>query len=365
MKDRPFTMKGFFHIPNMIKADIKNFSIEELELFLQGFGKEKYRAKQIFKWIYQKNVTDFDRMTNLSKDFRNDLAARAYVSSLLVEAEEGSSDGTRKYLFRLSDDACVESVLIPDEGRNTLCISSQVGCAMGCEFCLTGSFSLERDLTCAEIINQVCAVKETQDIRNIVFMGMGEPLANLENVIKAIRILISPDGLQFSNRRVTVSTSGLVPEMEILGKSVTVNLAVSLNATTDEQRNALMPINRKYHIRELLAACRKFPLPSRRMITFEYVLIGGINDSLDDAKRFVKLIHGIPAKVNLIPFNEYEGCSYKSPKQSTIDVFHKYLLDRNITVITRTSRGDDISAACGQLKGRLEKRRRNAKTDIR
>ncbi len=340
----------------MNKVDIKNFGIDELELFLQGLGKEKYRAKQIFKWIYQKNVTDFDQMTNLSKDFRDDLSARAYVSSLSPEIEESSSDGTRKYLFRLSDNACVESVLISDEGRNTLCISSQVGCAMGCRFCLTGSFRLERNLTCAEIVNQVCAVKKMQDIRNIVFMGMGEPLANLENVVKAIKIIISADGLQFSNRRVTVSTAGLVPEMEILGESITVNLAVSLNATTDEQRDSLMPINRKYPLQELLAACRKFPLPSRRMITFEYVLIGGINDSLDDAKRFVKLIHGIPAKVNLIPFNEYEGCSYKSPRQDAIDRFHKYLLDKNITVITRASRGGDISAACGQLKGRLEKR---------
>jgi 23S rRNA (adenine2503-C2)-methyltransferase len=349
----------------MKKTDIKNFSIEELELFLHGFGKERYRAKQIFKWIYQKNVTDFDLMTNLSKDFRSDLAARAYVSSLRPEAEEASSDGTRKYLFGLSDGKCVESVLIPDEGRNTLCISSQVGCAMGCRFCLTGSFTLERDLTCAEIVNQVCAVKETRDVRNIVFMGMGEPLANLGNVIKAIRILINPDGLQFSNRRVTVSTSGLVPEMEILGKSVTVNLAVSLNATTDGQRDSLMPVNRKYPLRELLAACRRFPLPSRRMITFEYVLISGVNDSIEDAKRFVKLIHGIPAKVNLIPFNEFEGCSYKSPEQGAIDLFHKYLLDRNITVITRASRGDDISAACGQLRGRLEKGLVSAKTEIR
>ena len=344
----------------MNKVDIKNLSLEELESFLHGLGKEKYRARQIFKWIYQKNIIDFDQMTNLSKDFRNDLSTRAYVSALKPEIEESSSDGTRKYLFRLEDNACVESVLIPDEDRNTLCVSSQVGCAMGCGFCLTGSFSLERDLTCAEIVNQVCAVKNTHEIRNIVFMGMGEPLSNLENVVKAIKILISPDGLQFSNRRVTVSTSGLLPEMEQLGNLVTVNLAVSLNATTDEQRDRLMPINRKYPLRELLAACGKFPLPSRRMITFEYVLIGGINDSLDDAKRFVKLIHGIPSKVNLIPFNEFEGCSYKSPDQSAIDRFHKYLLDKNITVITRTSRGGDISAACGQLKGKLERRKTSA-----
>lgn len=334
--------------------DIKNFTIEELELFLQGLGKETYRAKQIFKWIYQKDVNHFEEMTNLSKDFREELAARAWISTLAPEVEEVSVDGTRKYLFRLADGSAIESVLIPDEGRNTLCVSSQVGCAMGCRFCLTGSFKLQRNMTCAEIVNQVCAVKRSADIRNIVFMGMGEPLANLDNVIRAIKILISSDGLQFSNRRVTVSTSGLLPEMALLGQAVIVNLAVSLNATTNAQRDQLMPINRKYPLPELIEACKKFPLPSRRMITFEYVLIKDVNDSLDDAKRFVKLIHGIPSKVNLIPFNEYEGSSFKSPGQESIDRFHSYLLDKNITVITRSSRGVDISAACGQLRGKLE-----------
>jgi 23S rRNA (adenine2503-C2)-methyltransferase len=338
----------------MKKVDIKNFTIEELEHFLQGLGKERYRAKQIFKWIYQKNVNCFEKMTNLSKNFREDLAARAWISDLKPEVEEVSADGTRKYLFRLADGSAIESVLIPDEDRNTLCVSSQVGCAMGCRFCLTGSFKLQRNLTCAEIVNQVCAVKQAADVRNIVFMGMGEPLSNLENVIRAINILICSDGLQFSNRRVTVSTSGLVPEMAMLGKAVTVNLAVSLNATTNEQRDQLMPINKRYPLQQLINACKKFPLPSRRMITFEYVLIRDINDSLDDAKRFVKLIHGIPSKVNLIPFNEYEGCPFRSPGQDAIDRFHRHLLDKNITVITRSSRGADISAACGQLKGKLD-----------
>lgn len=340
----------------MNKVDIKNFTLEELEAFLQGLGKEKYRARQIFKWIYQKNVNDFEEMTNLSKELRGFLSEQAFSSSLVPHLKESSPDGTTKYLFMLEDGASVESVLIPDEGRNTLCVSSQVGCALGCRFCLTGSFGLERNLTSAEIVNQVCAVKSTQEIRNIVFMGMGDPLANLDNVVRALNNIISADGLQFSNRRVTISTAGLVPEMELLGKSVTVNLAVSLNATTDELRDVIMPINKKYPLRSLLDACRKFPLPSRRMITFEYVLLGGVNDSLEDARRFVKLIHGIPAKVNLIPFNEYEGCLYRSPSQTAIDGFHKHLLDRNITVITRSSRGGDISAACGQLRGKLERR---------
>jgi 23S rRNA (adenine2503-C2)-methyltransferase len=281
----------------------------------------------------------------------------------------------------------VESVLIPDEGRNTLCISSQVGCAMACEFCLTGTFKLTRNLTTAEIVNQILAVKRdlrqnpvqqaqaagespydddgdeegvpgTPDtIRNIVMMGMGEPLHNLDNVIPAVRIMIDGNGLQLSNRRVTVSTCGLVPEMRRLGEEVpNVNLAVSLNATTDELRDRIMPVNRRYPIAELLKACKEFPKPGRRKITFEYVMLGGVNDTPDDAKRLLKLISDIPNKVNLIPFNEHEGSDFKAPTQSAVDAFHKYLIDRNVTVITRDSRGGDISAACGQLKGRLQKK---------
>lgn len=351
----PFFRRAFSYRA-MDKMDLKNFSKEELEAFLVGMGKEKYRAAQILKWMYQKGAENFEEMTNLSKDFRSQLAERATISSLTAEAVEVSADGTRKYLFALEDGNSVESVLIPEEDRSTLCISSQVGCAMGCEFCLTGTFKLSRNLTTAEIVNQLCEVKKEVPFTNIVFMGMGEPLANLGNVVRAINIITSQDGLQFSTRKVTVSTSGLVPELDRLGKEVTVNLAVSLNATTDEQRDRLMPINRRYPIAELLAACKRFPLPARRMITFEYVLIAGVNDSLDDAKRLAKLIHGIPSKVNLIAFNEHEGTTMKRPDQASIDRFHKYLLDKHITVITRSSRGSDISAACGQLKGKLEKK---------
>ena len=339
----------------MEPVDLKNLDLEGLELFIARHGKERFRARQVFKWIYQKGAESFEEMTNLSKEFRRELAEAAKISTLDPEMVEVSRDGTRKYLFRLEDGNTVESVLIPEEDRNTLCISSQVGCAMACEFCLTGTFRLTRNLTTAEIVNQICAVRKDVDVKNLVFMGMGEPLANLENVIRALRIITCDDGLQFSTRRVTVSTSGLVREMDHLGHAVTVNLAVSLNATTDELRDRLMPINRKYPLKELLAACRRFPLPSRRMITFEYVLIDGINDSLDDAKRMARLISGIPCKVNLIPFNEHDGCSFRKPTQGAIDIFHKYLLDKHFTVITRSSRGTDISAACGQLKGKLEK----------
>jgi 23S rRNA (adenine2503-C2)-methyltransferase len=247
--------------------------------------------------------------------------------------------------------------MIPDEGRATLCISSQVGCAMACEFCLTGTFRLTRNLTTAEIINQIMAVQRDVEIRNIVFMGMGEPLHNLDNVIPAIQIMLDGNGLQLSNRRVTLSTCGLVPEMARLGREIpNVNLAVSLNATTDELRDRIMPINRTYPLKALMQACKEFPLPGRRKVTFEYVMMGGINDSLEDAKRLLRLTSDIPNKVNLIPFNEHEGCGFKAPTRAAVDAFHKYLIDRNVTVITRDSRGGDISAACGQLKGKLDKK---------
>jgi 23S rRNA (adenine2503-C2)-methyltransferase len=313
------------------------------------------------------------------------LAEIACISTLEPEAIETGSDGTRKYLFTLADGNGVEAVLIPIEGRNTLCISSQAGCAMGCEFCLTGTFRLTRNLTTAEIVNQILAVKRDlkrnpvqltlsaandvyddgdedsgqtapDTIRNIVLMGMGEPLHNLDNVIPAIKNMIDGNGLQLSNRRVTVSTCGLVPEIRRLGEEIpNVNLAVSLNATTDELRNRIMPVNRKYPIAELLRACKEFPKPGRRKITIEYVMLGGLNDTLDDAKRLLNLISDIPNKVNLIPFNEHEGCGFRTPTQAAIDAFHKYLIDRHVTVITRDSRGGDISAACGQLKGKLAK----------
>jgi len=338
----------------MSKIDLKNFNLIELEQFLSGKGKERFRATQIFKWIYQLGALSFAEMTNLSKDLRVELENTAYISDLHPAALEEGGDGVRKYLFTLEDGESVESVLIPDEGRNTLCISTQVGCAMACEFCLTGTFRLKRNLTTAEIINQLCAVKRDAEIRNIVFMGMGEPLQNLDNLVRSIEIMLEGIGLQLSNRRITVSTCGLVPQMAELGSRVTVNLAVSLNATTDELRNRIMPINRKYPLKTLLQACRDFPLPASRKITIEYVMIGGLNDSLDDARRLLRLISDIPNKVNLIPFNEHEGCSFKAPTRAAIDAFHKYLIDRHVTVITRDSRGGDISAACGQLKGRLE-----------
>jgi 23S rRNA (adenine2503-C2)-methyltransferase len=293
-------------MPNPLLTDLKNLTLPALEQFLQGQGKERYRATQIFKWLYQHDASSFDEMTNVSKALRTELAQTAYISRLEPETIEVGSDGTRKYLFMLEDGNAVESVIIPDEDRNTLCISSQAGCAMQCAFCLTGTFNLTRNLTTAEIVNQILAVRRDVDVRNIVMMGMGEPLHNLDNVISALQIMAEDNGLQLSSRRVTVSTCGLVPELERLGREVTVNLAVSLNATTDELRDRIMPVNKAYPIATLLAALKNYPLPGRRKITIEYVLLGGLNDTPEDAKRLVRLLSDIPCKINLIPFNPHE-----------------------------------------------------------
>ncbi len=341
-------------MPKPLRTDLKNLTLPALEQFLQGQGKERYRATQIFKWLYQHDISSFDEMTNVSKALRAQLAQTAYISRLEPETIEVGSDGTRKYLFMLEDGNAVESVIIPDEDRNTLCISSQAGCAMQCAFCLTGTFNLTRNLTTAEIVNQILAVRRDLEVRNIVMMGMGEPLHNLDNVISALQIMAEDNGLQLSSRRVTVSTCGLVPELERLGREITVNLAVSLNATTDELRDRIMPVNKAYPIATLLAALKNYPLPGRRKITIEYVLLGGLNDTLEDAKRLVRLLSDIPCKINLIPFNPHEKADFRPPTRAALDAFHKYLLDRHFTVITRDSRGSDISAACGQLKGKLD-----------
>ena len=304
----------------------------------------------MMRWMYQRGVTDFAEMTDLAKSFRAELSQRAFVSTFKPETVEVSCDGTRKFLFRLGDGKSIETVLIPMEGgRNTLCLSTQVGCAMQCSFCLTGTFGLERNLTAAEIVNQVCAVREQFAVDNIVLMGMGEPLHNLDNVVDALQILYASTGFDYGPRKVTLSTSGLVPEMRELGKRIKVNLAVSLNATTDRVRDQLMPVNRRYPIDKLIEACREFPLAPRQRITFEYILIQGVNDSEADARRLVKLLHGIKAKINLIPFNEHTGSVYRKPTDTAMRDFQTSLLDRQIVAVRRAGKGQDISAACGQL----------------
>ena len=347
------TLNEIMHTDQIV--DLKDLSPDALVDFLAGMGKETFRADQILRWIYQRGVVDFAGMTDLAKSFRDELSRRATISEFTRETVEVSSDGTRKFLFGLHDGRSVETVLIPMEGgRNTLCLSTQVGCAMQCSFCLTGSFGLERNLTTSEIVNQVCAVRRGHAVDNIVLMGMGEPLHNLDNVVNALKILYAPSGFDYSPRKVTLSTSGLVPQMHELGVRIKVNLAVSLNATTDEVRNQLMPINRRYPLAELMKACRQFPLAPRQRITFEYILIRGVNDSQADAKRLVRLLHGIKAKVNLIPFNEHSGSAFNAPDENAMRAFQTYLLDRQIVAIRRAGKGQDISAACGQLKGRLD-----------
>jgi len=336
--------------------DLKNFTENALVEWLDQYGAAPYRAGQILRWIYQRGAGSFSQMTDLSKDFRRSLSEQLVISNLNTEQVQASEDGSRKYLFRLKDGHHVESVLIPERDHWTLCISSQVGCAMGCAFCLTGRMGWVRNLEPSEIVNQVCAVRNDLSnpsaLTNIVFMGMGEPLANYSSVIQAIRTLVGPNGLQFSSRRVTLSTAGLASKLDDLGQAVTVNLAVSLNAADNETRNKLMPINRTYPIEMLLSACRRFPLPSRRMITFEYVLIAGVNDRPADAEHLAKLLRPLRAKINLIPFNPYEGCDFEKPSENAILTFQKVLMDRHYTAIVRHSKGVDIGAACGQLGSR-------------
>jgi 23S rRNA (adenine2503-C2)-methyltransferase len=310
------------------------------------------------RWLYQRGVRSIDEMTNLSKQFRQDLNKISFISTLSPLRVEQASDGTRKFLFQLDDGNRIESVLIPDKKRLTLCLSTQVGCALGCRFCLTGKMGWKRDLKVSEILNQILAVKETlsdeRSITNIVLMGMGEPLANYHHTIKAIGLMTNPDGFKFSSRRITLSTAGLLPELEQLAKEKTsFQLAISLNGADEETRSFLMPINRRYPLRKVLETCRNLPLRSRTRITFEYVLVEGINDSSQSAKRLAKILKGIPSKVNLIPLNETPGIPFKMPSEDKIKRFQEILMEEGLTTIIRTSKGAEISAACGQLHGRL------------
>lgn len=340
--------------------DILEFSRVELAAWFEKKEMKPFRAKQIFKWIYIRNADGFDNMTDLGKEMRKTLSQSFTIPRLHLENTEESGDGTQKLLFRLKDGNHIESVLIPEKDHYTLCISSQVGCAQNCSFCLTAKGGFQRNLSASEIISQIRDARhllslENRDhlLSNIVFMGMGEPLANYDNVAKAIDVITDTDfGLKFSPRRVTVSTAGLPDQMEKLGRDTFVNLAVSLNATEDDTRSMLMPVNRKYPLKDLLEACRRYEMKPRNKITFEYILIKGVNDTKEDALRLVKLIAPIKAKVNLIAFNESDKVEYKSPSSQEVSDFLQILLDRKITAITRKSKGRDISAACGQLAGR-------------
>lgn len=344
---------------NPVPLDIKEFTLPELIDWLDRQGVARYRAAQIMKWVYPRQADDFSVMSDLARPLRQTLAAHFIIRRQPVLKRERAADGTRKYLFGLADGQTVETVRIPEKDHYTLCISSQVGCAQGCRFCLTAQSGFIRNLSAGEIIAQVRDVladigpDDPRRLSNIVFMGMGEPLANYRNLIRAATILTSGDhGLKFSPRRVTVSTAGLVPRLLDLSRQTDLNLAISLNATNNKTRDALMPINRKYPIEQLLEACGRCQLKPRQRITFEYILIDQTNDSPEDARRLVKLLHPIRAKVNLIPFNPHPGSPFNRPSEPAILKFQKILQDAHLTAIIRQSKGADISAACGQLRAR-------------
>jgi 23S rRNA (adenine2503-C2)-methyltransferase len=316
-----------------------------------------FRATQVYKSVYQRWFDDFEPMTDLPKAFRTELAQQWIIKLPAVHRRFDSSDGTRRYLVRLSDGEMAETVFIPEEHRNTICISSQVGCALACTFCLTGQLGLTRNLTPGEIVTQVLIAQrdnlswEERDTFNIVLMGMGEPLHNYDNVMKALRILHDEHGLNMSMSRITLSTAGLLPAIERLANEPTIpNLAISLTGATNETRNELMPINRRYPLEQLLDAVRQFPLKHRQRVTFEYVLLRGVTDSPEDALHLVKLLKGLRAKVNLIPLNEADELEYKRPSDAAIERFQQVLVDNHISAFVRKNRGNDISAACGQLK---------------
>ncbi len=351
MKTRPPWQTGLV----TMSIDLKEYDTLEMEQWAEGLGLPSYRGRQISAWLFKKLAQSFEEMSDLPKPLRAFLTDNIPLNHLDMVNCLTSEDGTKKFLFMLGDGKTIESVLIPERNHWTLCISSQVGCAMGCRFCLTGSQGFTRNLTSGEIIDQVIQVRRSMDaperLTNIVLMGMGEPLANYHHVLKALRILLHETEMNFSHRKVTVSTSGLVPEMLQLGKDITVNLAVSLNAADNETRNSLMPVNRRYPLEKLLEACRIFPLPNRRMITFEYILIDGINDSRKDASHLIKLMQGLRAKVNLIPLNPHQGSPFSPPPRERILAFQEMLVQHQLTAIIRKSKGQDILAACGQLSG--------------
>ena len=336
-------------------VDIKNMGRESLVDWLAHNNARAYRADQILKWVYIRLADRFDQMTDLSKSLRGLLAEHFSIGRLPVDQVLTAADGTRKILFRLEDGETVESVLIPERNHYTLCVSSQVGCALGCRFCLTGQGGLVRNLTSAEIVGQAWEVRKQMvdpgRLTNLVFMGMGEPLANYDLLVPALTALTDSDwGMKFAGRRVTVSTAGLAPRIPQLGRDTRVNLAVSLNAVEDEARSLLMPINRTYPIARLLDACRQYPLPGGRKITFEYILFKDLNDSPDHARRLSRLLAPLKAKINLIPFNPYPGSAFQRPSEKTIQAFQSLLIDKHFTTVVRYSKGLDIMAACGQLR---------------
>jgi 23S rRNA (adenine2503-C2)-methyltransferase len=340
--------------------DFRAMTLEDAEAFAAARGWPRFRGEQVWRWVHDKGVRTFDEMTNLGAETRAVLAANATIGSLEIAEIQTSADGTRKLRLRTRDGQSIESVIIPDGEKTTQCISSQVGCAVDCQFCATAKLGLVRNLDAGEIVDQVylarrllAEVDPGRKLTNLVYMGMGEPLHNYDHMIRSLRILTHDKGAKLSQRRITVSTSGLVPKLEKLGKeTVRPNLAVSLNAPNDEIRDEIMPINRKWNIAKLLAALKAYPLEQRRRITFEYVLLADVNDSLRDAAQLAKLLRGVKCKVNLIPWNPHPEAPYQRPAPAVIDAFQAECKRLGLPTYLRTPRGDDIDAACGQLANR-------------
>jgi 23S rRNA (adenine2503-C2)-methyltransferase len=355
--------------PNLVGMDRAEMAAAFTEMGLPAF-----RMKQVWNWVYHRGATDFEAMTNIAKDLRGRLAERFRIARPEVMTEQKSADGTIKWLLRFADGNEVETVFIPEEDRGTLCVSSQVGCTLTCKFCHTGTQRWVRNLGAAEIVGQVMLARdklgewpasmEGRNFTNIVMMGMGEPLYNYDNVAKALKIIMDGEGIALSRRKITLSTAGVVPAMAQCGEELGVNLAVSLHAVTDEIRDQIVPLNRKYKLAELIQACRDYPGASNaRRITFEYVMLKGVNDSDQDAHALVKLLEGIPAKMNLIPFNPWPGSPFECSSNTRIDRFSKILMAAGYASPVRTTRGADIMAACGQLKSTSEKLKKSLRAE--
>mgnify|MGYP001766228521 CR=1 FL=1 len=326
----------------------------EMEEAVSAIGMKPFRGRQIFRWLYQELTTDLSLMTDISKSGREELATRFTVQPLTEPEAFTSADGTEKLRFTLDDGAVIEAVIIPEKGRVTLCVSTQVGCPLGCLFCRTGSLGFTRDLTVREIVGQHWAAQKRlaesgKRVTNIVFMGMGEPLLNLANTVKSAHIMMDDLGFNLSNRRVTISTIGIPDKLDELGGQASVNIALSLHGTTDEKRQAIMPATKNWPLKDLLAALRRFPLPPRKKILIEYVLLDGVNDSTAEARQLVKIARSLNAKINLIPFNTFDHAPYAPSTAAAIQAFQQTIWDAGLTVIIRKSRGDESLAACGQL----------------
>ena len=339
-----------------MKPLLLNNTLSEMQELASAMGQPAYRARQLMEWLYQKRASRFDELTNAPKVWRTQLEEAYLLNPFRSFSAQAAADGTRKYLFELHDGRYIESVSIPMKEHLTLCISTQVGCQLGCAFCLTGKQGFFRNLETGEILGQILAAQRDAPpgsrISNLVLMGMGEPLLNYANVTKAIRLMLAEEGLNFSNRKITLSTAGIVPNMRELGQEdFTINLAVSLNAPTNDLRSELMPINKTYPLEELLAACRAYPLPERRRITFEYILIKQVNDAPAQAKELAQILQGIRCKINLIPLNPTSRSTYQPPTESAMLEFQEILANRGYSAFIRASKGADISAACGQLSG--------------